>query len=309
MPTNAGLRVFDGGVAIVTGAASGIGRALAEELAARGCEVVVADVDVDLAEQAAASIRGRGGHATVAILDVANHEAVARTVRDTRERCGRLDFLFNNAGIGTAGEIRDHTIAAWRTIVDVNLMGVVHGVQAAYPVMIEQGFGHIVNTASMAGFSAGASGSYTATKHAVVGLSKMLRAEAHAFGVRASVLCPGVIRTPLLRGGKRGIFLEHSLPEDEQRELAATIFERLRPMDASRFARKALDGVARNKAIIIAPVGWRLFWFIDRLFPPFGMFAARKAAEMARRALEAKHRDDARSRPGQPPAAGPRTNP
>jgi hypothetical protein len=93
--------------------------------------------------------------------------------------------------------------------------------------------------------------------------------------------------------------LERRLDEDEQRELAAMIFERLRPMDASHFAVKALNDVARNRAIIVAPAWWRLFWFIDRLFPAFGIFAARKTAEMARRALEAKHRDKMRSQPGE----------
>lgn len=288
MTTDSGIRTFEGAVALVTGAASGIGEALAQELAHRGCEVVLGDVDVDLAEQVAASIRERGGKASAVELDVTDAATVARVVRQTATRCGRLDYMFNNAGIGTAGELCQHTVEAWRRIVDVNLMGVVHGVQAAYPIMIAQGFGHIVNTASMAGLTPlTVSASYTATKHAVVGLSKVLRAEAHATGVRASVLCPGVIRTPLLAGGRHGIFLENRISERGQRELAVRMLERLRPMDVARFARKALDAVAADKAIIIVPAWWKIFWWLERLSPTlFGLNFARKAAEATRRELD-----------------------
>jgi NAD(P)-dependent dehydrogenase (short-subunit alcohol dehydrogenase family) len=284
--TSAGLRTFDGAVAIVTGAASGIGRALAEGLARRGTAVVVADLQTTEANEVAAAIpRASGQSATARTLDVTDFESVKRLVERVAEEHGRLDFMFNNAGIGVGGELRDHTIEAWNKVIDVNLRGVVHGVLAAYPLMLRQGFGHIVNTASMQGLMPSPlTGSYSATKHALVGLSKALRVEAAGAGVRVSVLCPGVIRTPLLSGGKHGIFVA-GLPEREQRQLALKFFERFRPMDVRRFATQALDQVARNRAIIVVPGWWKLFWWLDRLSPALSLFIAQRLFESARRDL------------------------
>src|SRR5262249_46172547 len=128
----------------------------------------------------------------------------------------------------------------WDRVLNVNLRGVIHGVQAAYPIMLRQGFGHIVNTASMAGLiPAPLVVGYCATKHAVVGLSTSLRIEAAAAGVRVSVLCPGVIRTPaLIDGGKYGKLLQ-PIPQDAQKDL----FDRQRPMSPERFAEQALRAV------------------------------------------------------------------
>ena len=160
----------------------------------------------------------------------------------------------------------------------MNLGGVVNGVQAVYPAMIRQGFGHIVNTASMAGLVISAGVGYTATKYAVVGLSRALRLEAQVHGVRVSVICPGVIRTPIMRGGKHGILLM-PFPEDKQREMASQFNELSYPMDVSIFARKVLDQVARNRAIIVVP-GWsKIFWWIDRASPTLAAFLLRRAFE------------------------------
>lgn len=153
---------------------------------------------------------------------------------------------------------------------DVNLRGVINGVQAAYPIMINQGFGHIVNTASMAGLiPSPAAVAYSTTKHAVVGLSKSLRAEAASLGVLVSVLCPGVIRTPILEGGKYG-----RMPADIPPETVRQLWEKLKPIPPDVFAYKAINYVAKNKAIIILPSWWKLFWWINRLFPSFGITLA-----------------------------------
>ena len=291
-----GLRTFDGGVAIVTGAASGIGRAISEELAQRGCEVVLADIDFGEAEAAAAQIRDKGGRASARHLDVCDFAAVTALVAETVEKLGRLDYIFNNAGIVVTGEAANYTIDAWQRIIAVNLGGVVNGVQAAYPAMLRQGFGHIVNTASLAGLVIARGVGYTATKYAVVGLSRALRVEAEARGVRVSVVCPGAVRTPILRGGKHGIFLM-PLPEDKQREMAARSAELSRPMDVSVFARKVLDQVARNRAIIVVP-GWnKLFWWIERASPTLAVFLMRMAFKPHRRPIgpanDASNRDAA----------------
>jgi NAD(P)-dependent dehydrogenase (short-subunit alcohol dehydrogenase family) len=277
------LRTFDGAVAIITGGASGIGRALGEALARRGAQVVLADRQVELAEQVAAAIRANGGRAASADLDVTNFSATERLIRQTTESHGRLDYLFNNAGVGVLGEVRYYELADWDRVFDVCLRGVVNGVQAAYPIMLRQGYGHIVNTSSSAGlWPSPTIVSYCAAKHAVVGLSTSLRVEAAAAGVRVSVLCPGVIRTPILEaGGKYGKVLQ-PLPTDFMRRN----FERMRPMPPERFAAAALRAVARNEAIILIPSWWKVFWWLNRLSPSIGLYLGKIAFAQWRKACE-----------------------
>lgn len=268
--------------AIVTGGASGIGRALGEELARSGVRVVLADRQLAVAEEVAAGIRGRGGVASAAELDVRDAEQFHQVVETLVGETGHLDYLFNNAGIGAGGEIRDYAAPDWDDVIDVNLRGVAHGIGASYPQMIEQGFGHIVNTASMAGFGAGAmSGSYSATKHAVVGLSRTLRVEARQYGVRVSVLCPGVIRTPILTGGHYG-----RIPDGFDRQLAARFFEQFRPMEPAPFARRVLRALERNPSFIIVPGWWRVFWYLDRASPSLGERLAVRSLRRLKRMLE-----------------------
>ena len=260
----AGIRSFTDGVAIVTGGASGIGAALARALAARGAVVVLADRQHDEAGALALTLRQGGGRVDAAELDVRDAAAVETLVAGVAARHGRLDYIFNNAGTGVGGEVKDYDLDDWRYIIEVNLMGVIHGVHAAYPRMVRQGFGHIVNTASMAGWMATPmTTSYCATKHAVVGLSRSLRIEARDHGVRVSVLCPGVIRTPILVNAGRFGRTKFSVPVP----LQMAQFERFRPMDPDRFAARALDQIARNKAIIVAPRWWYVLFWLNRLSP------------------------------------------
>jgi NADP-dependent 3-hydroxy acid dehydrogenase YdfG len=248
---------------IITGGASGIGRPLAEHLANAGIEIVVADRQMAAAEAVAAGIRARGGTAVAAEIDVRDAERFRALVQETVERAGRLDFLFNNAGIAVGGEAREFEPADWDDVIDVNLRGVAHGICASYPVMIRQGFGHIINTASMAGLTpVPLHISYTATKHAVVGLSMALRIEARRHGVRVSVLCPGAIRTPILTSGTFG-----RLKPGLDQTVVTALAEELRPMDPARLARRVWHAVQRNRAIIVEPRRWRAVWYLDRLSP------------------------------------------
>lgn len=281
------LRIYDDGVAVVTGAASGIGRALTEELVARGAHVVAADLELEAVTKLAQALAGK---VTPAHLDVTDRDAVTALVQRTAAEHGRLDYMFNNAGIGAAGSVYDHTWEAWNRVIDVNLNGVLHGVRAAYPIMRAQGFGHIVNTASMAGLVATAmAASYATTKHAVVGLSKALRAEAADEGIRVSVFCPGVIRTAIIEGGKHGILLESELTagvsDGEFRRLMRREFERVGPMDPNAFAKKALDQVAANREIIVLPARWKLLWWLDRISPKTGQLFAKWAARRMKKTL------------------------
>jgi NAD(P)-dependent dehydrogenase (short-subunit alcohol dehydrogenase family) len=242
-------------------------------LAKRGCEVILADLQFELAQKVAAGILAAGGKAMAVKLDVTDYPAVEQVVRDTVVRTGRLDYLFNNAGIFINGGVHLFSIADWEHIVNVNIRGVIHGVHAAYPVMLMQGFGHIVNTGSIAGLiPSPGEVSYAMTKHAVVGLSKSLRAQAGLMGIRVSVLCPGIIRTPMAENG--GIFGKSYV--NISPELRREMLEKVRPMPADLFAKKALDAVAKNRAIIIEPSWWKWFWRMNRLFPEYSITLTQK---------------------------------
>jgi NAD(P)-dependent dehydrogenase (short-subunit alcohol dehydrogenase family) len=276
------LRTFQGAVAIITGGASGIGRALAEELASRGAEVVLADLQADLAAEAAAHIRANGGKARAEPLDVTDFAAVDRLVQETVATSGRLDYLFNNAGIVVAGEAHLYQIQDWNQVIKVNLCGVANGVQAAYTIMRRQGFGHVVNTASIAGLiPQGGLLSYSASKHAVVGLSTSLRIEAELVGVRVSVLCPGAVETAIVGGGKYGKHLR-PVPERIQRQ----VWESFRPIASGDFAQKALDAIAKNKAIIVLPLRWRALWWLYRVCPILVVALARHQFVANKKRLE-----------------------
>jgi NADP-dependent 3-hydroxy acid dehydrogenase YdfG len=267
--------------ALVTGAASGIGRALAGELAGRGVAVTLADRDAAGVEEAAARLHAGRGAAQARVLDVRDAARFREIVREIEEGAGGLDYLFNNAGIGVGAETHDFSAADWDDVIDVNLRGVAHGILAAYPGMCARRAGHIVNTASMAGlFPAVFQISYTATKYAVVGLSRVLRIEARAHGVRVTVLCPGLIRTPILAGGRFG-----RLKFGVDPELARASLERFRPMDPGAFARAALRGVDRNRAVVIAPAWWRIPWWLERLSPGLSERVAGLGAAGLRRVL------------------------
>jgi NAD(P)-dependent dehydrogenase (short-subunit alcohol dehydrogenase family) len=254
-------------VAFVTGGASGIGKALCGALVARGATVVLADINASGAAAVARELGDRGpGSATSLSLDVADASGFARAVGGVNDEHGHLDLLFNNAGIGIGGPVEELTLAHWERTLDVNLRGVVHGVIAVYPLMVKQGFGHIVNTASLAGllpFPLGVP--YAMTKHAVVGLSVSLRSEARAHGVRVSAICPGVIDTPILDAEG-----PPDLPRTSLAGRGREMFlhsNRGPAYPPERLAEDVLRGVERNRAIIVAPARARTAWLMNRISP------------------------------------------
>jgi len=282
MEKNGQLRIFNGAVAIITGGASGIGRAFGEALAAKGCEVVLADLQIDQAEEVAAGIRASGGKATAVELNVVDHKAVVKVVDETIERCGRLDYMFNNAGIVILGEASDYEINDWNLSIDVNLRGVVHGVDAVYRTMLKQGFGHIVNTASIAGLCPWFMNiGYSTTKHAVVGLSLSLRAESADTDVRVSVMCPGTVKTPILDSGKFGRWTRNYPPDKVNRLMNST-----RPMPVDSFVKIALKQIAKNRAIIVLPAYYKAVWWLTRLSPVLGVRLSTKLFLKMRKMLE-----------------------
>jgi NAD(P)-dependent dehydrogenase (short-subunit alcohol dehydrogenase family) len=261
-----------GKIAFVTGGASGIGAALTTKLVGGGGEVWIADRQVGAAQELAQRLNSGGAQAHAIELDVRSFPSFERAVAEVVQQSGRIDYLFNNAGIGVGGEVDSYTLDDWNDVFDVNLRGVVHGIQAVYPIMIRQHSGHIVNTASMAGLiTSPGSASYTAAKHAVVALSKALRLEAERHGINVSVLCPGAIRTPILTGGKYGRMTMTGLSDEE----LLKFWEPFRPMAPEKFAERALRAILRGNAIIVVPTWWKAWWYLDRLSPALSMRAAR----------------------------------
>jgi len=253
---------FEGKVAIVTGGASGIGRAICEELGRRGAIVVVADLNAEGTEQAASAIKAAGGKTRAVQLDVTGADDVRGLIEKTAEEHGRLDYMFNNAGIDIGGELRDMSLDHWRRVVDVNQYGVLYGTHAAYSLMVKQGSGHIVNTGSLAALiPLPMETAYVASKWAVFGLSTSLRPEAADLGVRVSVVCPDFVGSDFYVKSKH-------VNVDEERLIAQ--IPKFLYMTPQKCARKLLKGVAKNRAIItVGPIGrflWRIYRYAPRLF-------------------------------------------
>jgi len=178
---------------------------------------------------------------------------------------GGIDYLFNNAGIGLGGEAHELTNAHYDRIIDINIRGVIHGITAAYPIMIKQRSGHIVNTASMAGLvPAPLLVPYVMTKHAVVGLSLSLRAEAAGYGVRVSALCPSAVETPILDSDMPSDLPQPPWRPNVRRYLTAFGGS---PYPVDELAEYTIHGVERNMPLIITPTNARIGTFLYRLFP------------------------------------------
>jgi len=268
------MGIFNDKIAIVTGGASGIGRGVVEELARRGATVIIADVQIEMAQEVAETITQAGGTAKAVNLDVTDYEAVKRLVDDTAVEYGRLDYMFNNAGVAIFAEARDATYEDWKKVIDVDLYRPVNGSVAAYAVMVKQGFGHIINTASLAGLMPATHLSwYVTSKHGVVGLSHSLRLEGAALGVKVSVVCPGIIKTPM--------FYSPTIKMDQEKLLN----QAPKGMPPEKCARVILKGVERNKATIVVTVSAKIAYMLYRISPGMMLWLGEKIIKRARKEL------------------------
>ncbi|MDA0338606.1 MAG: SDR family NAD(P)-dependent oxidoreductase [Proteobacteria bacterium] len=191
------MESFDGKVAFVTGAASGIGLEISRALAKRGVKVMLADIDENGLQEAAQRLHNEGAEVGTVKCDVSNVDDVRRAADATIAQFEKVHIVANNAGVALRGVPGETPIEDWRWIVDINLMGVVHGVEIFTPLIASHGEGgHFVNTASMAGHIATAGmGPYAATKFAVVGYSESMKQDLEPQGIGVSVLCPGWVNT------------------------------------------------------------------------------------------------------------------
>jgi NAD(P)-dependent dehydrogenase (short-subunit alcohol dehydrogenase family) len=280
---------FRDAVAVVTGGASGIGEALGRELGRRGARVVLVDRNAELLRKVVEAQRAQGRQVTGAELDVTDFASVEQVLDATAETEGRIDYLFNVAGVFVIGEARDVPIEDWRKTIDVNLNGVINGVVAALPIMTRQGFGHLVNMASGEGLCPfPGTAAYVASKFAVVGLSGSLWMELHELGIDVSVVCPGFVKTPLL-----------AKPTGMHNADYQAWYDSLKPVQ--RFAvtpqlcaERILKGVAKKKHIIISDVSVRPFWWLNRLSPGLYM---KSYTRLTRKTRQAMRKVDARAAP------------
>ena len=267
--------LFKDKVAIITGAGSGIGRALALQLAEKGARLIICDINQERIEQTRKELEQKGAQVRAWQVDVSDYQAVKKMVDATLEEFGRLDYIFNNAGIAIGGEVRDITIEDWRAVINVNLWGVINGIACAYPIMVRQGFGHIINLSSIEGLVPfPGTVSYVASKFGIFGLSLALLLEAERLGIKVSVVCPGLVHTKIFDDAKM-VKLE--------REKALEPMLSVPGVSPEECARRILKGVERNQPIIVITFLAKLMYFLQRLSPWLMMkimqFHFRKAVE------------------------------
>jgi NAD(P)-dependent dehydrogenase (short-subunit alcohol dehydrogenase family) len=252
------VKTFRDRVAVVTGAASGIGLALAARFAAEGMTVVMADIEAAPLAAAADGLRRQGAAVLATRVDISRPDDVERLARETYEAFGAAHVLCNNAGVAVIGAVHEHTLADWQWVVNVNLWGVIHGVRAFLPRMLAGGDeGHIVNTASMAGLTTAPFMSvYDVTKHGVVALSEAMYKEAQVTGspIGVSVVCPGLIDTNIMRSSRNR---PEALAEQGKAGPMAQAFgqglsDRLaRGYPPSEVANQVVDGIREGRFYIV----------------------------------------------------------
>lgn len=220
---------IEGRVAFVTGGASGLGLSMARSFLKRGASVMLADRDAEGLERAVAELSSETNKVASVVCDVADANEIEKAAQATIDHFGKVHIVVNNAGVGLGGQPGEIPLQDWRWIVDINLMGVVHGVEVFTPLIQAHGEGgHIINTGSMAGHVApGGMGPYNATKYAVVGYSESLKAELAPHQIGVSVLCPGWVRTNIHTTGfgrpSGGPTLEEAQNDPQFQEMDAVI--------------------------------------------------------------------------------------
>jgi len=251
---------LSGKVAVITGGASGIGLATAEVLAREGCRIVLADIEAVSLDAAVAKIREIGVEAEGVVVDVADLASVQRLADTSFDRFGRVHVVFNNAGVAAAGPVVGMTHEDWRWVIDVDLWGVIHGVEAFTQRMIDQGEGgHIVSTSSFAGVVPNIGlGAYCVAKYGVVALMEVLQRELRGHGIGTSVLCPMRVRTNIDASG-RNRHAEYGGPESQQYPEVDEEQMAGRVIEVEEVARLVVDGIKHNRLYLFPHEETRAF--------------------------------------------------
>jgi short-subunit dehydrogenase len=256
-----------GSAALVTGAAQGIGAALAHELVARGCDVAMADRDEGRLRDVAAALTGASGRkVSLHVVDVADRGAVERLAAAATGEHPRLNILINNAGVALFGQFQELDLADIEWLMGINFWGVVYGTRALLPHLRLQGEAHIVNLSSIFGIIAPpGQTAYSAAKFAVRGFSESLRHELATTGspVRLSVVHPGGIRTGIARSARVGA----NMKDNQRRAQSVDRFDKLAPTSAEAAARRIVEGIERNEPRILIGSDARRAELVQRIFP------------------------------------------
>ena len=253
---------FENKVAVITGGGSGIGRALALALGEKGCNLALVDVNEEGMAETKRRLRGSGLKISTHIADVSNEKAMKAMAAEVIETQGRVNLLFNNAGITYAKSFEGHSLADWKKIVGINLWGVIYGCHYFLPYLKEQeGQAHIINLSSMVAFvGPPEQTSYSTTKAAIKGFSESLWAELHPQGIGVTVALPGAIRTSIM---------DEALKSAEDREAfektKAVVDKMAMPVDKA--ARKILKAVIKDRMRIVVGLDAMLFEGAKRAMP------------------------------------------
>ncbi|HUS24592.1 MAG TPA: SDR family oxidoreductase [Candidatus Binatia bacterium] len=264
---------------LVTGAGSGLGRALALTFARAGWRVAASDRDEAAARQTLAEVQALGATGLALALDVTSEESFAGAVRTVEQAWGGLDVLVNNAGVGTSGTVADSPLEQWRWVLDINLLGCVRGARAVIPLMRRQQAGHIVNVASFAGIAnPPGMASYNVAKAGVVSLSETLRFELFPHGVGVSVVCPEFFKTNLLATSKalapRGTDVSGAAAE----KITQRLMEKA-TVTADDVARDIFEAVRDGTFLVIPHAEARKRHWLKRFAPEVYFRKAQKATE------------------------------
>jgi NAD(P)-dependent dehydrogenase (short-subunit alcohol dehydrogenase family) len=248
-----------GARAVVTGAASGLGRALAVELAREKGAVVVADVDIAGAEATCELVREAGGEAHAVRCDVARLDDVEALLSESERRLGAIDLLVNNAGVAVAGKTGEVPMGDWEWVVGINLWGVIYGCHVFVPYFRGRHVGHVINVASAAGLLSGPEmAPYNVTKAGVVAMSETLAAELKDSGVGVTVLCPMFFRTNIHRSARSSV--------EDTEERVEKLMDRTK-IQAPEVARVALAAARADRLYAVPHPSGRFLWRVKRALP------------------------------------------